>query len=221
MKVFGITLLGIFILFSTVTGHEILNKLMEPEAFARTTPEHRSELCNQFLAEPVLAENFIFFDEAESSCIEIVHKRLHYEYYTKNDDEVDAALRCPVIVHDEKTVLYISGFGSHTNRNQEPHPQYFLFQDHPYHPDTITILMRTMVHPHLHKFNRRVSGSRPRPTKLNISNLRVSERYRLTGMDAERAYITWRFEFINYSSSPYVIDQLIKYIEVLKTGSYN
>lgn len=154
---------------------------------------------------------------------------LHFDYYTKEPEEV-FVIRCPITHNNKKKFLYFSEL--ELSLPVEPRRQYFVLIDSPNQPEKLTILMSTKFfepdNPYIDDSSRIDSLWQDDSTdpvdfiRLVVPADRLDDNFRLFEMDAERAYITKRYGFINYDPTKRdAIDQLIKYVEILKTGLSN
>lgn len=151
---------------------------------------------------------------------------LHFEYYAKKEIPMVEVLKCPIKVNTtERKSLYFSISGRNKNW-PETHPDYyFVMQELPQSSGKLAILMLTRHHS-TYNAKREVRQLYVNPSvpkefiRLRISKRRLADQYRLFGMDAERVYITSdHYLFLNYDLNTWDwIDQLIKYVDLLKRG---
>lgn len=103
--------------------------------------ESKKMICRIFLAEPLLRENMISFDEdAQSDDIAVVEVQVVYQSYSLSSQN-DTLIRCPVRIENaDSAYIYVSAVEQAEHENSG---QYFLFSYHS--KGKVSILMRSRL----------------------------------------------------------------------------
>ncbi len=195
------------------------------------TAEYKITLCQRYLNDAVLRENRLSLtdDDRLLQDIKAVRKEIHFDYYERQPETV-TAIECPVMKNNRPEMLYVAGMGRVENSFDT---QYFVMaHKSPNEGSKLTVLMRTVTVEEQHLQQRTdieisedeaefISDDPNRGAfRLMVRRRWYSDNFRLFGKDAERAYITTRYGFVNLSYNQNVVDQFVVMVEKLKKGSY-
>lgn len=187
-------------------------------------------MCKDYLDDPVFTDNYIsFFENANPQVIDANIEILEFNFYSFIDSEKITVIQCPVIINNEEEFLYFGGLGIEKGEEEE---YYFVMSRTTQNINSkLSILMRTKMTETIAtelndseiKFNVNqfiVPSINRRKIQLLVRQRYLND-YRLTGKDAEQAYLTRKFGFIYSIGARKEIDQFIVTIHELSKGKLN
>lgn len=123
------------------SGHKLKKNTVPVNLFDGASFKDKQMICRIFLAEPLLRDNFISFDEdAQSDDIAVVEVQVVYQNYSLSPQN-DTLIRCPIrIENTDSAYIYVSAVEQAEFENSG---QYFLFSYHS--KGKVSILMRSKL----------------------------------------------------------------------------